>query len=131
MDDAPLAPVVATFPLSRAAYIVDSIPLDRRVVLLGESTHGTQQFYKTRAEVTKRLISERGFSVVVFEADWPLMQCANEYIHGRRGTPFPDEVRFPSWMWRNEVTHDLLSWCRQQQHPPDVFGCGACCLGAT
>lgn len=116
---------VVTLPLDRAASIVDGIPLDRRVVLLGESTHGTQEFYATRAEVTKRLIRERGFSVVMFEGDWPAFQLANEYVHGRRATPFASEDarRFPSWMWHNEATLDLLSWCRAQPTAPTVCGC--------
>ncbi len=51
-----------SFPLESAKVIVDCIPADRRMVLLGESTHGTEEFYRTRAEVTKRLIEERGFT---------------------------------------------------------------------
>ncbi len=58
--------------------------------ITGESTHGTEEFYTNRAAMTKRLIEERGFSAIVFEADFPFMECCNEYIRGRRATPFPD-----------------------------------------
>ena len=86
-----------SFEMSQAANVVDSIPRTKRVVLLGECTHGTEEFYRIRSAITKRLIEERGFTAVVFEADWPFMETANEYIHGRRGTPFPSEMRFPTW----------------------------------
>ena len=59
----------AKFPMERAKEVVDGIPEDRRVVLLGESTHGTEEFYRIREAVTKRLVEERGFTAVLFEAD--------------------------------------------------------------
>ena len=55
-------------------------PAPASVVLLGECTHGTEEFYKLRAEITKVLCETRGFSAVVFEADWPTMEQANDYI---------------------------------------------------
>ena len=64
----------AKFPMERAKEVVDGIPEDRRVVLLGESTHGTEEFYRIREAVTKRLVEERGFTAVLFEADWPAEQ---------------------------------------------------------
>ena len=66
--------VCSPFDLDSAASIVDGIPLDRRIVLLGESTHGTEEFYRTRVAITKRLIEERGFTAVVFEGDWPFFE---------------------------------------------------------
>ena len=70
-----------SFNLENAKTIVNGIPDDRRIVLLGESTHGTEEYYRTRAEITKRLVDERGFNVVVFESDWPFMRQVNEYTH--------------------------------------------------
>ena len=91
---------------------------DARVVLLGESTHGTHEFYKARAEITKRLIEEKGFSIVAWEADWPDALRLNRYIRGSS----PDRTavdalgsfsRFPIWMWRNQDIVELVSWLRQ------------------
>jgi erythromycin esterase-like protein len=114
-----------SFPLDRARAIVDGIPEDRRIVLLGESTHGTEEFYRTRVEITKRLVEERGFTAVVFEADWPFMEAASEYTRSRRATPFPDgPARFPAWMWRNQCMVEFFDWCRRQPpaRVPELFG---------
>ena len=104
-----------TFDMSDARAIVDGIPDDRRIVLLGESTHGTEEFYRTRAEVTKRLIEERGFTAVCFEADFPYMKAAEKYIRGERATPFPldgEGGRFPVWMWGNQCMSEWFDWCK-------------------
>lgn len=100
------------------------VPKGKRVVLLGESTHGTEEFYAIRAEMTKRLIENEGFRVVVFEADGPTMHAANEYVHRRRQSPFPpdDALRFPSWMWKNQVMLDFYEWCRRRAEPPLLIG---------
>lgn len=89
----------ATFTLSNAASIVDGIPLDRTMVLLGESTHGTEEFYVARAEITKRLIEERGFTAVVFEGDWPFFQTVAKYTKGQtqNPSPYPPNEIFPPW----------------------------------
>jgi erythromycin esterase-like protein/ubiquitin-protein ligase len=116
---------IFSFPLTEGRAIVDGIPDDRRIVLLGESTHGTEEFYTLRAEATKRLILERGFTAVVFEADFPLMEAANEYVQGRRAEPFPDgRARFPSWMWRNKCMVDFLDWAKRlpPAQVPQLFG---------
>jgi erythromycin esterase-like protein len=79
------------------------IPEDATTVLLGECTHGTEEFYRIRAEITKYLIQNRKFRVVFCEADWPFLWHVNQYIHRKKTTMFPPEesVRFPDWMWRN------------------------------
>src|SRR2546422_1514918 len=84
-----------------------------RYVLLGEATHGTHEFYKTRAEITKRLIQERGFSVIAWEADWPDALRINRFIQGRSNDQtaleaLDDFKRFPRWMWRNADILDLI-----------------------
>ena len=109
----PLPIPAASFADARA--VVDGIPHDRQIVLLGESTHGTEEYYRIRADVTKRLIEERGFRAVVFEADWPLMERVNQYTHRLRAKPFDgkeEDMSFPSWMWRNQCMLEFFQWCR-------------------
>ena len=90
---------------------------DRRFVLLGDATHGTHEFYVERARVTRRLIEDKGFSIIVIEADWPDAYDVNEFVHGR-GAASADAgletfSRFPRWMWGNEELRDLMVWLRQ------------------
>ncbi len=95
---------------------------DARVVLLGESTHGTSEFYRMRARITRELIARRGFSFVAVEADWPDAARIDDYVLGgpRRSTlEFTPFERFPTWMWRNEEVHDFVDWLRayNADHP--------------
>ena len=86
---------------------------DARLVLLGESTHGTSEFYRFRARVTRELIDKRGFSFVAVEADWPDAARIDAAIAGRTATGGPDFVpfaRFPTWMWRNREVVELTRW---------------------
>src|SRR6476646_1627728 len=90
---------------------------DARYVLLGEASHGTHEFYRIRAEITKRLISEKGFNAVAVEADWPDAYRVNRYVRGRPGADdaaeaLDDFVRFPQWMWRNADVLDFVGWLR-------------------
>jgi erythromycin esterase-like protein len=90
---------------------------DARFVLIGEASHGTHEFYHERAEITKRLIQEKGFNAVAVEADWPDAYRVNCYVRGRGGDRTPDEAlgsfqRYPLWMWRNTVVHDFVGWLR-------------------
>ncbi len=75
----------------------------KRVVLLGEASHGTSEFYRARAAITRRLIEEHGFSIVAVEADWPDAAMVDRYIRnkGRRTMKPSPFSRFPTWMWRN------------------------------
>lgn len=77
-----------------------------RFVLIGEASHGTHEFYEQRAEITKRLIQEKGFTAVAVEADWPDAYRVNRYVQGVDDDPTPAEAllsfqRFPLWMRRN------------------------------
>jgi protein-L-isoaspartate(D-aspartate) O-methyltransferase len=87
-----------------------------RVVLLGEATHGTGEFYRMRARITRELIERHGFNFVAVEADWPDAARVDDYVLGGRPrskvefTPF---ARFPTWMWRNEEVRTFVSWLRQ------------------
>ncbi|HET7425517.1 MAG TPA: erythromycin esterase family protein [Gemmatimonadales bacterium] len=88
-----------------------------RYVLLGEASHGTHEFYRIRAEITKRLIRERGFHAVAVEADWPDAYRVNRYVRGRPGAGEASEAldgfqRFPQWMWRNADILDFVGWLR-------------------
>jgi erythromycin esterase-like protein len=90
---------------------------DRRFVLMGEASHGTHEFYKARAEITKRLIAEKDFSAVAVEADFPDAYRVNRYIRavGKDQTAneaLSDFTRFPLWMWRNADVLDLVGWLR-------------------
>ncbi|MBG1241469.1 erythromycin esterase family protein [Nostoc sp. NZL] len=91
---------------------------DARVVLIGEATHGTHEFYEQRAEITKRLIQEKGFTAVAVEADWPDAYRVNRYVQGASEDPTPAEAlsgfqRFPTWMWRNTDMLNFLNWLRE------------------
>ena len=90
---------------------------DARFVLLGEATHGTHDFYRVRAELTKRLIREKGFAAVAAEADWPDAYRINRFVHGmgrdvEATEALADFRRFPQWMWRNADILDLVGWLR-------------------
>jgi erythromycin esterase-like protein len=88
-----------------------------RFCLLGEATHGTHEFYRERAEITKRLIKEQGFTAVAVEADWPDAFRVNRYVRGLSDDRDANEAlggfkRFPTWMWRNTVVLDFVGWLR-------------------
>jgi erythromycin esterase-like protein len=90
---------------------------DARCVLLGEASHGTYEFYHERAEITKRLIREKGIQAVAVEADWPDAYRVNHYVRGaeRAGAAIDalaGFIRFPTWMWRNIVVRDFVVWLR-------------------
>src|SRR5882724_1118473 len=91
---------------------------EARLCLLGEATHGTHEFYRDRAEITKQLIKEKGFSAVAVEADWPDAFRVNRYVRGLSDDRNADEAlggfkRFPTWMWRNTVVLDFVEWLRE------------------
>ncbi|WP_395746115.1 erythromycin esterase family protein [Prosthecobacter sp.] len=88
------------------------------VVLLGEATHGTEEFYAVRAELTRRLIVEKGFHAVAVEGDWPDSFRVHRHVTGRGADKSAAEAlgdfrRFPAWMWRNTVVEEFVEWLRQ------------------
>ncbi|MGH9941878.1 MAG: erythromycin esterase family protein [Pyrinomonadaceae bacterium] len=90
---------------------------DARFALLGEATHGTEEFYRERAEITKRLIREKNFTAVAVEADWPDAFRVNRYVRGTGDDKDADKAlggftRFPTWMWRNRVVLEFVEWLR-------------------
>ncbi|BBX99604.1 hypothetical protein MSEO_01040 [Mycobacterium seoulense] len=96
---------------------LDELIGDARIVLIGESSHGTHEFYQARAEITKWLIEEKGFCAVAAEADWPDAYRVNRYVRGIGDDTSAEEAlsgfeRFPAWMWRNTVVRDFVEWLR-------------------
>lgn len=94
---------------------------DARVVCLGEASHGTSEFYRARAAITKRLVAHHGFTIVAAEADWPDAATVDRYIRHRQ--PREGEQRsferFPTWMWRNREFDQLIRWMRRHNHGRD------------
>lgn len=90
---------------------------DAGLVLLGEASHGTHEFYAARAAMTRRLIEEKGFRAVAVEADWPDAYRVNRYVRGHGGDRDAEEAlrgfeRFPGWMWRNTDVVEFVTWLR-------------------
>ncbi|HET8877223.1 MAG TPA: erythromycin esterase family protein [Casimicrobiaceae bacterium] len=85
------------------------------IVLIGEASHGTEDFYAMRAALTRRLIADHGFRAITLEADWPDTFRAHRYVTGRSddkdaATALSDFRRFPAWMWRNETMREFVDW---------------------
>ncbi len=87
---------------------------DARVVLIGEATHGTSEFYRLRARITRELIERKGFSFVAIEGDWPDAARIDHYVRHAEYPPseWTAFARFPTWMWRNEETREFVDWLR-------------------
>ncbi|TMG76083.1 MAG: protein-L-isoaspartate(D-aspartate) O-methyltransferase [Betaproteobacteria bacterium] len=85
---------------------------DARLVLLGEASHGTSEFYRMRARITQRLIELKGFDMVAVEADWPDAGRIDHYVRHRGAPPAPWRAfsRFPEWMWRNREVEEFVEW---------------------
>ncbi|MCW3065267.1 MAG: Erythromycin esterase [Solirubrobacterales bacterium] len=91
---------------------------DARLALIGEASHGTHEFYRERAEITKRLIVEQGFTAVAVEADWPDAYRVNRFVRGEGDDEHAEQAltdfeRFPVWMWRNTVVAEFVGWLRE------------------
>jgi erythromycin esterase-like protein len=91
---------------------------DAPFVLLGEATHGTHEFYRERARITKRLIAEKGFTAVAVEGDWPSAFRVNRYVRAASDDEtaiagLGDFKRFPTWMWRNADVVEFVEWLRE------------------
>lgn len=114
----------AAHPLTGAVHDYDSL-LDMighaSVVLLGEASHGTHEFYHERAQITRRLIEEKGFTAVAVEADWPDAYRVNRWVRGTGHDQMALEAlsgfeRFPRWMWRNQDVLHFVDWlCRHNR----------------
>jgi erythromycin esterase-like protein len=124
----------AAHPLMGAATDYDPLlPLVKNayVVLLGEASHGTHEFYRDRAQIIKQLIQEYGFTAVAVEADWPDAYRVNRYVRGVSDDAESLEAlanfqRFPTWMWRNADVLDFVGWLRAHN---DALGRSATKVG--
>ena len=122
------------YPLSDAASDYDALMEligNSRLVLLGEASHGTHDFYHCRASITKRLIREKGFSAVAIEGDWPDAHRVNRFVKGRGSDAGAVQAlasfeRFPAWMWRNTDVVEFVDWLR---HHNDKLPEGASRVG--
>ena len=99
------------------------------VILIGEASHGTQDFYHLRASITKSLIQHHGLTAVAVEADWPDAYRVNRYVRGEGGDGDANAAlsgfeRFPSWMWRNTEVLSFVRWLREwnDEHPNNKVG---------
>jgi protein-L-isoaspartate(D-aspartate) O-methyltransferase len=95
-----------------------------KVVLIGESTHGTSEFYRFRARLTRELIEHHGFRIVALEADWPDTSVVDQRVRGRevhalREVPFS---RFPRWMWRNAEMRSFIAWLGDHNRTRALMG---------
>lgn len=102
---------------NNANSIINIIPKKTDILLLGESTHGTQDFYEIRAEITKQLISYDNFNIILFESDWFNLYNVNKYINNNSTCKNAKEAllninSFPIWLWKNKVIIELIEWLR-------------------
>lgn len=103
---------------------------DARFVLIGEASHGTHEFYRIRAQISKILIAQRGFAAVAVEADWPDAYRLNRFVRGESTDADSVEAlsgfkRFPQWMWRNADVLDFIGWLREH-NDEQAFESGKC-----
>src|SRR4051812_38901051 len=99
--------------LDRVAELV----AEKRIVMIGEASHGTHEFYAMRAALTQRLVANHGFLAVCVEGDWPDALRADRYVRGHGDDATGEEAldsfeRFPRWMWRNHEVVQFLDWLR-------------------
>jgi erythromycin esterase-like protein len=101
---------------------------DAKVVLIGEASHGTHEFYQMRAQISRFLIEQKGFNGIAVEADWHSASSINDYVRGAGDANTPEAAlqnfdRFPSWMWRNTDVRDFIRWLRdynEQIEPEEI-----------
>ncbi len=103
---------------------------DAKVVLLGEASHGTSEFYRMRARITQQLIARKGFRFVAIEGDWPDVARLDHYVRHFEypATEWTAFARFPTWMWRNEETRTFVDWLhaynaeKEQEQRTAIYG---------
>lgn len=102
---------------------------ERRLVLLGEASHGTREFYTWRDQISRRLIEEKDFSFIAVEGDWAMLQALNRYVRGEGQAESEGSARevllsfdrWPNWLWANEEILELADWLREfnESRPAD------------
>ena len=107
------------------------IAASAQCVLIGEASHGTHEFYATRADLTRSLVAEKGFRAIALEADWPDTFRVHRFVTGREQAKNAEEAlrdfrRFPAWMWRNTVMVEFVAWLREwnarNQNAAGIYG---------
>ncbi len=108
--------------------LIDHIK-DKRVVMLGESSHGTHEFYRWRKLISQELMEKHGFKFIAIEGDWPPCQRVNQFITHRSGKNATEVLRhfqrWPTWMWANTDFKKLVEWMARKNHTlakPDQLG---------
>ncbi len=88
---------------------------DARIVLIGEASHGTSEFYRMRERISRALIARKGFNFVAIEGDWPDAARVDHYVRDRKYPPseWTSFARFPRWMWRNDEVRQFVDWLRE------------------
>jgi erythromycin esterase-like protein len=123
----PLSPALSQE--SDVDRIVEKIG-DARIVLLGEASHGTHEFYALRAAITRALIERKGFRAVTIEGDWPDARRVDRFVKGTGSDSAANQAlsgfrRFPQWMWRNTVVEEFVTWLNAFNHQkPSEAKCG-------
>jgi erythromycin esterase-like protein len=117
MPSAPSIVASAAKPIGNHDELLERIG-DSEIVLIGEASHGTHDFYAVREALTRRLIAEKGFRIVALEADWPDALRVNRYVSGCSDDNSANEAlggfrRFPTWMWRNTVMEGFVDWLKE------------------
>ncbi|UIF90757.1 erythromycin esterase family protein [Cupriavidus sp. UYPR2.512] len=114
IDHAAESPFIGAF--ANATAVLADILAGHRMVLLGESTHGTAEFYHARAALTAHLVARHGFRIIAVEADWPDAAAVDRHVRGRPPQPAESPgaafTRFPVWMWRNLEVARFIRWLR-------------------
>jgi erythromycin esterase len=114
-----LRPHVTPLRAAEDLDAIDAVFGDRRAVLLGEASHGTEEFYVVRAEISKRLIADEGFRFIAVEGDWGSSAAVNRYVKHVEGAPESPLAalqgfrRWPTWLWFNRPTLELIEWLRE------------------
>jgi len=113
--------IKSAVPLRRASQFNQLLRKmsDCRVVMLGESTHGTAEFYQLRRMISQKLIEDHGFKFIAVEGDWPDCWKLNQYIENKKGQSarklMQNFQRWPTWMWANEETEKLIEWMKEKK----------------
>jgi erythromycin esterase-like protein len=119
-DDRPVLDLLTRFaePLPALESLEFGARFERfggaKIVLLGEATHGTSEFYRARAAISRALIERHGFNIVAVEADWPDAARVDRFVRHKSPELSAERAfsRFPTWMWRNLEVHDFVLWLR-------------------
>ena len=104
-------------PYNNIHSIINKIPINNDILLLGESTHGTEEFYQERSDITKYLIQEKNYNIILFETDWFNLYNVNKYINNNSQAKNIDEAlininNFPKWLWKNNIIIELIEWLK-------------------